>query len=867
MRILNFGSGWHSLTSTPSFATIAETQRDRIEFPIRANSDPHDVPYLPGMFQSNILEESVDPSFETQEDRNRAREGRDSARKEWIEILEKEKKKREDKEILKEVIEEEDKERAEQIEKELTEELGLEGREWEKDRERGLYFKDPENPEPPTLKELDHDREVRERIRKARHRAQASPKPWRPRTHLVPPYKDGPEPPPHAKLAFDAYVDAICHYASRAWQMMDGFVDAIVFTGAIGHNSALLRRTLIDKLGSLEIALDYDLNEQVNEEDNDPIREVSSIGSFHKVLVVLPDEEAEMARVWSLDMHCGLNDAQYDALQENRIQFVDYLAHKHKMDREDVYRTWLQKRNSDDYDPDDEKSDDGDEMHLEERGFLEGREGKMYNLKELANGIFSKTRQKDGGKGEEGEERPVSLYEQLMAMYRGEGPYIPRIDEDHGDGPKITSWDEVFFPPLAAEPSKAMQQQGSNDVDMSNVGDTEGEQIETGSSEDEWEDSDEDEEDESSSEESIDPAALGEEIDSDVDYTTKDNNLTEEERFQRELQREKDWDEQHDIETAERAARNVELERLIKEHPEKFIDIPFLEAEFHTNLHNEQRWLLKLHRELEKMASKQIRQREAKEPDKVKAEMGKLKRKGKTLIDQAVDRMVKERGPQIVDAMLQYVEKKKVKRAEGRERGLFRKGGEGDTWDYDEVVIQAVQRWGSTRIKGTQQTKFFGLEEGPPDEVPIALYGQEGQELGKTEEAIMELRRRGKMKEKMPVEGMDVDKGKNGELSDPPNDMDEDDGTSGAEPGPSTRLNSKRKTKNVVFAEPEDGDGKMDETGGGVALAKEHENEEVKDNTNADDEDEEEGEDDSDVSDESNDSDLPMATGWVRHTA
>ncbi len=71
-----------------------------------------------------------------------------------------------------------------------------------------------------------------------------------------------------------------------------GRVDAIIFTGGIGENSARVRRESCEGLTALGIALD----EGKNESASSGITEIQSEDSRVKILVVPTDEELEIAR-------------------------------------------------------------------------------------------------------------------------------------------------------------------------------------------------------------------------------------------------------------------------------------------------------------------------------------------------------------------------------------------------------------------------------------------------------------------------------------------------------------------------------------------------------------------------------------------
>lgn len=96
---------------------------------------------------------------------------------------------------------------------------------------------------------------------------------------------------PAAVLALDVYVHRLRHYLG-AYTAQLGGVDAIVFTGGVGENSALIRERSLDRLGFLGVAVDSHANEA---HDSGP-RLISTPDSGVAVLVIPTDEELEIAR-------------------------------------------------------------------------------------------------------------------------------------------------------------------------------------------------------------------------------------------------------------------------------------------------------------------------------------------------------------------------------------------------------------------------------------------------------------------------------------------------------------------------------------------------------------------------------------------
>lgn len=94
-----------------------------------------------------------------------------------------------------------------------------------------------------------------------------------------------------AQLAIEMFCYRIKKYVGSYYAVL-GRVDAIVFTGGIGENSARVRRESCEGLAALGIALD----ERKNEAISSVVREIQSEDSRVKILVVPTDEELEIAR-------------------------------------------------------------------------------------------------------------------------------------------------------------------------------------------------------------------------------------------------------------------------------------------------------------------------------------------------------------------------------------------------------------------------------------------------------------------------------------------------------------------------------------------------------------------------------------------
>ena len=93
------------------------------------------------------------------------------------------------------------------------------------------------------------------------------------------------------ELALRLWAGRIRHYIGAYWALMGG-LDALVFTGGIGENSAVLRRRVLGLVASLGIGVDSDANNRVTEK----AVKVSSEGSDVEVWVIATNEELQIAR-------------------------------------------------------------------------------------------------------------------------------------------------------------------------------------------------------------------------------------------------------------------------------------------------------------------------------------------------------------------------------------------------------------------------------------------------------------------------------------------------------------------------------------------------------------------------------------------
>ncbi len=94
-----------------------------------------------------------------------------------------------------------------------------------------------------------------------------------------------------AILAFEAFLHRLLKYVGAYWFLLEGKVDALVFSGGIGENSPEVREELCKRLAFLGVELDQEANRK-NQEF------ISSKGSSVKVLVIETQEELEMINIF-----------------------------------------------------------------------------------------------------------------------------------------------------------------------------------------------------------------------------------------------------------------------------------------------------------------------------------------------------------------------------------------------------------------------------------------------------------------------------------------------------------------------------------------------------------------------------------------
>ncbi len=99
----------------------------------------------------------------------------------------------------------------------------------------------------------------------------------------------------HCRLALHVFTHRLRKYIGAYAAVMGG-VDAIVFTGGIGQNSALVRHRVAQRLEFLGAMLDEDRNRDATVRAGQPVAELSSPRSRVALLAVATDEERAIAR-------------------------------------------------------------------------------------------------------------------------------------------------------------------------------------------------------------------------------------------------------------------------------------------------------------------------------------------------------------------------------------------------------------------------------------------------------------------------------------------------------------------------------------------------------------------------------------------
>lgn len=110
---------------------------------------------------------------------------------------------------------------------------------------------------------------------------------------------DGDEP---CRRAIQLFTHRARKYVGAYAAAMGG-VDAIVFTGGIGENSALIRHRIAQRFDFLGATLDEDSNRDATVTATSPVVDISTTTSRVKLLVVATDEEAAIAATTSTTLN------------------------------------------------------------------------------------------------------------------------------------------------------------------------------------------------------------------------------------------------------------------------------------------------------------------------------------------------------------------------------------------------------------------------------------------------------------------------------------------------------------------------------------------------------------------------------------
>jgi len=101
---------------------------------------------------------------------------------------------------------------------------------------------------------------------------------------------------PECRLAFNMFVDRIIGFVGSYYTKLEGKVDALVFSGGIGEDSALLRQAVVDGCRCLGFALDQIKNEETRHHHGTVVEIGEHRHVSKRVLVCHTDEQLEMAR-------------------------------------------------------------------------------------------------------------------------------------------------------------------------------------------------------------------------------------------------------------------------------------------------------------------------------------------------------------------------------------------------------------------------------------------------------------------------------------------------------------------------------------------------------------------------------------------
>lgn len=99
-----------------------------------------------------------------------------------------------------------------------------------------------------------------------------------------------------ARKAINVFAHRVRKYIGAYAAVMGG-IDAVVFTGGIGENSATMRRRILQRLEFLGLVIDEDLNRDASVDAADNATIISDISSRVRAIVVRTDEELMIAKL------------------------------------------------------------------------------------------------------------------------------------------------------------------------------------------------------------------------------------------------------------------------------------------------------------------------------------------------------------------------------------------------------------------------------------------------------------------------------------------------------------------------------------------------------------------------------------------
>ena len=91
------------------------------------------------------------------------------------------------------------------------------------------------------------------------------------------------------------YIDRIVGYIAKYYVLLDGKVDALVFTAGLGENAREFRENIINKLASLNIKIDVEENNKIASYLEKSEGKISSADSSVPVYVIPTNEELMIA--------------------------------------------------------------------------------------------------------------------------------------------------------------------------------------------------------------------------------------------------------------------------------------------------------------------------------------------------------------------------------------------------------------------------------------------------------------------------------------------------------------------------------------------------------------------------------------------